>query len=289
MKKLVAAAAVAASLTLIAPQAIAVENGKSAIGSDRIININIFAGSGFLYDDRIIFTQAHTVVYNGALQKLDWFRVSPPGTKITSGKDTYKVKKIFVAEGYKDWDNKVNWARTNDFAIVILEKPIKKVAKAKLVTKEQIDALMKAGASVTSGGYGFQSLADRQTRRNAYGISPKQGTWNFVDPSLLEKQIPIWAASARMNREPFPEHLKYHLAAPYGGPDTCDGDSGSGYFIEDKKTKSTLYLGTPGPGLGKPNCRDEPEIPNFTPLIGIDPVYQFDYLIKRAEAWVKKH
>lgn len=269
---------------------LAVENGKSAIGSDRIIKTNMMSGTGFLYDDRIIFVQGHSIIVDGKPKPLSFFTVAPPGTKAIRGKDTYRVVKFFTPADYKERNIATDWARANDFGILILDKPIRKVAKAKLATKEQIDSLVTAGASVEMGGYGYQSYADRINRKSIYGISPKKGAWSFAPLDVIEPSLQtVRIVERQSGKGALPDYLKYFLLAPYGGASLCDGDSGAGFYIEDRAKKEILYLGAPGAMVGIPNCEGKPQIPNFTPLIGINPVYRYLDLVKQAEDWVAKH
>lgn len=292
MTKLLTAVAIAISVTLVAPQAVAVENGKSAIGSDRIIKTNMMSGTGFLYDDRIIFVQGHSILTgsNAEPKPLSFWTVAPPGTKAVKGKDTYRVVKYFTPADYKPRDIATDWARANDFGILIIDKPIKKVSKAKLATKDQIDSMVAIGARVEMGGYGYQSYSDRLKRKNVYGISPMKGAWNFAPLSVIEPSLEtVRNAERHFGKGQLPDYLHYFLLAPYGGASLCDGDSGAGFYVEDKSKKEILYLGAPGAMVGIPNCENKPQIPNFTPLIGINPVYRYTDLIKQAEDWVKKH
>jgi hypothetical protein len=291
MRKIISAV-VLCTILLPSGTASAVENGSSAIGSDRIIKTNMMSGSGFLYDDRIIFVQGHSILMgsNAEPKPLSFWTVAPPGTKAVKGKDTYRVVKFFTPADYKPRNLETDWARANDFGILILNKPIKKVSKAKLATKEQIDLMVANGARVEMGGYGYQSYKDRLNRKNVYGISPKKGVWNFAPLSVIEPSLQTVRVEERqINKGALPDYLHYFLLAPYGGPSLCDGDSGAGFYVEDKAKKEILYLGAPGAMVGIPNCQNRPHIPNFTPLIGINPVYRYLDLIKEAEAWVEKH
>ena len=265
------------------------EKGESALGNERIISTQLRGTSAFLYDDQIIFTNAHSVYdRNGNLWPLDSYRILSPGALTYSKQPDVKVVKVFVASGYKDWDGRAEWARTNDFAILVLDKPVANVKKAELVGKAEMEALRAEGAMVTTGGYGFQSLLDRNTdySNTPRIVEPKKATLALANGDYLDTAI----AKVRTvmdhtrTRGTYPEDLRFHLLSPYGGPGTCDGDSGSGFFIDDGT--STKYLGTIGGHVGITNCGVEEEIPGFTPLIGISPVYQFLDLVQEAEDWL---
>jgi hypothetical protein len=289
MRKRIVIIGLAVSAALSSANAVsAMENGLSAVGNKRIMSNNIMSGSSFLYDDRIILTQGHTIMYKGKEQDLSFWRAYKPGTVIQYDSKYVNVIKTIVAPGYEDWNPMTDWARKNDFGILITDRPVAKVAKAKLASKAKIDALREAGAIVTTGGYGYQSLEDRNNRRNIFGIVPKMAKLKFANGDYLKSAVDTFVREAKMpGRGEFPENLGYHLLAPMGGPQTCDGDSGSGFFIETKK--ETLYLGTIGVHIGGANCGANSLVPNMTPLIGIEPVYKYIDLIKQAEAWVKAH
>lgn len=290
MKKYLVALSTCALVFCAQLESMAVENGSSAIGSDRIIKTNMMSGTGFLYDDRIIFVQGHSIIVDGKAKPLSFYNVAPPGTKAVRGKDTFRVVKMYTPKDYKERNISTDWARANDFGILILDRPIKNVAKAKLATKDQIDEMVATGARVNMGGYGYQSYKDRLSRKNIYGISPKKGSWNFAPLDVIEPSLKtVMVAEKQSGKGALPDYLHYFLLAPYGGPSLCDGDSGAGFYVEDKIKKEITYLGTPGAMVGIPNCEAKPQIPNFIPLIGINPVYRYTDLIKQAEAWVAKH
>ena len=265
---------------LLASPGSAIENGDSALGHPRIISTNPFGGSAFLYSDRIVFTQGHSV-YG---MPLSFFAVARPGTVTNKDQELFKVVKAFVAEGYREWNPKYDWARPNDFAILILDKPIADVQKASLASEEEINDLRATGATVSVGGYGYQSAEDRYSEATRH-VEPKISSHQFATGSYLTT-----AMVAQMQRWPgfsrgqMPDYLKYHTLAPLGGPSTCDGDSGSGYFIEEAGLFT--YLGTQGAHIGITNCGIDAPLPGIVPLQGINPVYRYLDLIAEAESWV---
>ena len=288
MKKISSALAFLLTFGAVTPS-VAMENGESALGNERIISTQLRGTSAFLYDDQIIFTNAHSVYdREGHLLPLDSYQILSPGALTYSKQPKVKVVKVFIASGYKDWNGRTEWARTNDFAILVLDKPVANVKKAELVGKAEMEALRAEGAMVTTGGYGFQSLQDRNTdySNTPRIVEPKKATLamasgDYLAPAIAKVQSVMDHTKTRGS---YPEDLRFHLLSPYGGPGTCDGDSGSGFFIEEGST--TKYLGTIGGHVGITNCGVEQEIPGFTPLIGISPVYQYLDLIQEAEDWL---
>lgn len=276
----------------IGTSAEALENGESAIGDDRIMAIHPGGASAFLYDDRIVFANAHTLFdEKGKLRPLSFWGALGPGTKTWSQKTYPKIVKVFVAEGYVKADWRINWTSPNDFAILILDRPIANVPKAKLATLEMMNSLRDSGAIVTTGGYGFQSAEDRARDRvdKRGSVEPKKATFPMVTGNYIDAAVATVVTGHRLGstKEPFPSHLQYHLLAPYDGPGTCDGDSGSGFYI--RQDRDVLYLGTIGAHLGITNCGVEKPIPGFVPLIGINPVFRYLDLVEEAETWVRKN
>lgn len=289
MRKLLA---ISAFFSLLVQPATAMENGESALGSDRIISIHPAGMTGFLYDDRIVFTNAHSVVEkSGSLRPNDFWKVSNPGAKTWSQSTYAQVVQVFIADGYRDWNPRSDWARPNDFAILILDRPVANVERAVLATEEKINSYRDQGALVTTGGYGFQSKVDRDTdySKSPRIVEPKKATLRMASGDYITTAVAghIAGRSYDARRGPYPTNLAYHLLSPYGGPGTCDGDSGSGFYREEGS--DLVYLGTIGAHLGITNCGNDSPIPGYTPLIGITPVYPYLSLVATAEKWVKEN
>ena len=269
----------------------AMENGNSALGDDRIISTRTHGSSAFLFDDRIVFTNAHALYKQGGEPwPLDSFSVSPPGTMTGSRVGAAKVIKTFVAPGYRDWNPRVDWARPNDFAILILDRPIANVTRATVATETQLNEFRAQGALVETGGYGYQSVEDRGSEnRGPRIVEPKKASLRMASGDYLANAVAGHIAGRwyDKNRVEYPAILGYHLIAPYEGPGTCDGDSGSGFYIRDGK--NVTYLGTIGSHLGITNCGADEPIPGYTPLIGITPAFPFLDLIAQAETWVSQN
>ena len=291
MKKLLSLLAISTLLFAISSPAPAMENGNSALGDDRIISTRTHGSSAFLFDDRIVFTNAHALYQrDGTPWPLDSFSVSPPGTKTGSRVGAAKVIKTFVAQGYRDWNPRVDWARPNDFAILILDRPIANVARATVATEIELNELRAQGAMVETGGYGYQSVEDRGSEnRGTRIVEPKKAKFPMASGDYLAAAVAGHIAGRwyDKNRVEYPKILGYHLIAPYEGPGTCDGDSGSGFYIRDGN--NVTYLGTIGSHLGITNCGADEPIPGYTPLIGITPAFPFLDLIAQAESWVSQN
>lgn len=286
MSKLLRLLACVLAALLPGTASVAIENGDSALGHPRIISTNPFGGSAFLYSERIVFTQGHAV----AGKPLDFFRVALPGTVTSPDNAFFEVVKVFVADGYREWDPKYDWSRPNDFAILILNKPVPNTSRASLADQAFIDELRLSGSTVSVGGYGYQSADDRNTdySRTPRRVEPKISHHKFANGDYLAPAMTAQAAAWPGFKRPkdVPDYLKYHVYAPLGGPSTCDGDSGSGYFVE--ASGETIYLGTQGFHLGIPNCGIDDPI-GIIPLQGINPVYPYLDLIREAEEWVALH
>ena len=275
-------------LVLTSQSANSVWNGESAIGHKRAVAIfpdpSISCGaSGFLYSPRIVFTVAHTLFLaddrseihsEKNMAKKLW--VGIPGEKISPNSKRIESIKFFWPENYASrdaWLGGKRITRNNDFAVLVLKEPLPvDNKKVELLTPEQHNQFISSQEVVTQVGYGSQKSSDvGNTNGCMYEREPKR-----YESSVTSKNIDvgneIWTA---------PLNFKVGVRKPNG----CDGDSGSGYFIEypDKY----LYFGAMGAGSkANHNCESYEPFMDKESINGSWPVYLYLDLIKEAEDYV---
>lgn len=245
-------------------------SSNSNIGSLGWVNY-----SGFLYSPRIVFTAGHLQDHDGAGP----YYVVGPNMEISSGMKAVKVEKIILPPSYK---TKIY---SNDFAIMILEKPLADVDAAPLITPE---LLIRAEATKTQmkiSGFGaFQDVCALIQQQSPCRFGSE---WTSKVPRSIE--MSPWSASEIQNRfHQYEAELSDHLffTGPYkSGP--CGGDSGGPTTVVLDGTK--YYVGTVPTGFWNAYaCGQSPGYEGET--IGwTAPVYKFLDLISEAEKYVAEH
>lgn len=270
------------------------ENADSALGHPRIVSVNRdnHGGcTGWLYSERIVFTNAHCVLeWEKRPQKIDVstvrMSVSKPGTRydFSFRSKHLPVVKVFRSQTY-DWykaESGGTLSYTDDFAAIVLGEAVPNTEKASLVTPEQVTELIKNKSIVWTGGYGLQSAADRDSQNrgiNRDGLEPKKANYQVI--SHEEGMAKVNEYKQNWNRTYFQE-ISIFVKVPFGGPAPCDGDSGSGFFLEEGN--KFTYLGVTHTNIGNPNCgMDKPTSDGIT---GFAPVYLFADYVKAAEEYV---
>jgi secreted trypsin-like serine protease len=299
----IAIIALAASLLSPLP-AQAIKDGVSAQGHPRIVplyfkgNANWDAPSqsctGFLYSPRIVFTAAHCV-HNGTLRpkivplKPGQMWVGTPGSQTGISAKRLNVEKIFSLKGF-DLNGERDMSYTNDFAVMVLEKPLAQVAEAKLPTKAEIDAFVAEGRMVTTGGYGGTSandLAQGDPFRKAY---PKKASFK-----LIPFESGIQSVNERMkmwNRNYYQSDAVSFMRYEPGTAHPCNGDSGSGFFLESRGVFT--YLGVTWTGV-HPLCEknDFANYKKYKPKSGYVVAFRGIYLdfplVKKAKEYIAKN
>lgn len=279
--------------TLLIP-ANAIENGESALNHPRIVSmyfthssnpLDIFPNcSAWLYSPRIVFTAGHCV-HNGfekpkkVLQQASKTYVGKPGTvkSFRKSENQVQVSKIFVYDTFDFYYATVGGSLSykDDFAAVVLEKPLASVEVAKLASKEFLSELIAKNEFIETGGYGYHD----NTRKVKEGDEPKKAKFQLIPFETGMKTVNEF--KQKWNRTYFQEDAAF-VKIPKNGPAPCDGDSGSGYFYNDNG-KDT-YLGVTMGLLGTPNCGLEPWGEN--PVGPFRPIYFDMELVKLAEKYV---
>jgi secreted trypsin-like serine protease len=291
IKKLIA---LTIALSVNTQPSFAIENGESALNDPRVVqtyftasnnkNIHIPNCSGWLYSSRIVFTAGHCV-YDWSqkpqkiLRSLEDTYVGKPGAIKIYGESDLQVKasKIFAYDSF-DWYNSNpggTLSYKDDFAIIILEKPLSSVNVANLATKEFLNELGLKNSFIETAGYGYQN----NSRQFNTGDEPKKAKFKLVSFETGMKTVNEFKQN--WNRSYFQEDAMF-VAMPKNGAAPCDGDSGAGYFYNENGKYT--YLGAMMGLLGSPNCG----LGNWTDtaVAPFRPVYLDTNMIKLAENYV---
>ena len=272
----------------------AIENGESALNDPRILsmyvanpnNVNyLFPGcSAWLYAPRIVFAVGHCVYDQSQkpkkiLQSISVTFAGKPGTVTTYGLPVSQVRasKIFVYDSF-DWYYATpggSLSYKDDFAVVVLEKPLANVETAGLGTKQFLDDLISKNQFIETGGYGYQD----NSRQDKPGTEPKKARFQLISFAEGMRTVNEW--KQKWNRTYFQEDAAF-VKLPKNGAAPCDKDSGSGYFYNENG--KFTYLGISMGPIGSPNCGLE----TWTDTaVGVfRPVYLDVDMVKLAEKYV---
>ena len=271
----------------------AIENGESALNHPRVVSIYTVAAnlnylrpscSAWLYSPRIVLTAGHCVhdpsdkAKKTALNAADVY-VGKPGALKTYGPPDSRVRatKIYFYETFEWYNATVGGTLSykDDFAAIVLEKPLANIEVAKLGTKEFLDSLLARNEFIETAGYGLQDSSRQQ--RN--GDEPKKARFQLISFEDGMKTVNEW--KQKWKRSYFQEDAAF-VKLPKNGAAPCDGDSGSGYFYnEDGKF---TYLGVTMGLLGSPNCGLDTW--TDTAVGPFRPVYLDVNMVKIAEKYV---
>lgn len=281
MKKQIGGIVASLLLTLIATSSSsAVEFGQDAIGDPNAVKVG--GASGFLYSDRIVFTAAHVIESTGGLEY--WEKkgvIYSPGIASTVGAKTYKVKKIIMSPTYIP-RNTNNQTRIDDFAIIILQESIPMQNSVVVATKEDVDSFIANKTTVLMVGYGLQDPTQREINK-VFDFSPRKLTTRMIG----EDEILQYRSSNLQRIQSTQTVLKYGMLNSKENGSNCDGDSGSGYFVE--KEGRRFYIGpTGGFQWGITNCYRDTTFGIGGGITGITPTFKFIDLVKQAELMVSE-
>lgn len=279
MKKHLAIIASILSFALLAPvSAEGVEFGTDATGDPNAVRINGGA-TGFLYSDRLVFTAAHN--FDGSENWSNLGFVNAPGVNSTSEQKKYMIHKILKAPTYRARLGADN-TRIDDFAVIILRESLPVLNSVQVASSADIETFIREKAPVEMVGYGFQNDLQRAETQAWKNRAPRKMTSVLVSGEDLRKYYaayPDWM-------EPNQTILDFGIPNSEKTGSNCDGDSGSGFFVQ--KGDARYYLGAAGGSqAGITNCRGS--LTRFAPhggMSGITPTYKFLSLIKEAEDFV---
>jgi hypothetical protein len=274
--------------------AIAVENGESALNDPRIVSLYFTLDSNpneiwpscsaWLYSPRIVFTAGHCV-HDGSEKPKKVLRASSntyvglPGAQKTfkRSKIFAKASKIFVYDTFDFYYAIAGGSLSfkDDFAAVVLEKPLANVEVAKLASKEFLNELVLKNSFIETGGYGYHN----NSRQVLEGDEPKKAKFQLIPFTTGMKTVNEF--KQKWFRNYFQEDAAF-VTIPKNGAAPCDGDSGSGYFyVENGKY---TYMGVTMGMIGTPNCGIEPWTDN--PVGVFRPIYFDMEIVKLAEKYV---
>ena len=269
----------------------AVEFGQDATGDPNAVKVG--GASGFLYSERIVLTAAHVVAGYPDMGETErqknisrWERegvIYNPGIVSVVGQKYYKVKKIIVPNTYVPYaDYPRNIQPVDDFAIIILSEDISVTKKVKIASEEQMQRFAKEKSKVEMIGYGIQNGGQRNRPwEEIINRSPSKLTSVLSSPEMVVqfyKQYPDGLPSWWKTKDGIYGVVQDRTKTTGAG---CDGDSGSGYFVEENDIR--YYFGNSGMGLFYNNC-PPPVKPFRAPSMSwITPAYRFLDLIKTAE------
>jgi hypothetical protein len=283
MKKRMAIIASVLSLALLAPvSADGVEFGQDATGDPNAVRMN-GGGSAFLYSDRLVFTAAHN--FDGSENWPNLGFVNAPGVLSTSDQKKYNIHKILKAPTYRARLGADN-TRIDDFAILILRESIPMQNKVEVASPADIESFIREKAPVEMVGYGFQNEAQRSETQAWKDRAPRKMTSVLVSGEDLRKYYSTHAGSLQPNQT----ILDFGIPNSEKTGSNCDGDSGSGFFVQ--KNNVRYYLGAAGGSqAGITNCYgdrygDQTRWRSIGGMSGITATNKFLALIKEAEDFV---
>ena len=265
----------------------AVEFGEDATGDPNAIKID--GSSGFLFSDRIVFTAAH--LFDGFSstdtreKRIAYWEnegvVYSPGIGDRAGQKQFRVKKVLIAPNYRARVRN-DQTRVNDFAILILQESIPINNKVVVASIDDINSFIKEKTQVTMVGYGIQNPSQRASSQFG-NLNPRKLQSYLVSNEEVRNYYANNPDRAPANQT----FLDYGIPNSRTSGSICDGDSGSGFFVEKGNTR--YYLGAAG-GLqwGVPNCQSD-SLATFGVgggMSGITATFKFLSLISEAEGIV---
>jgi secreted trypsin-like serine protease len=157
----------------------------------------------------------------------------------------FSVDKIFSQPGYRFYNIQGDYSYTEDFAVIVLKKPLRKVRPAKLASEKLIERLTLEGTKITTGGYGQTSAKDALANPAFRSKWPSKASFNLIPTELGLKSVR--ERMAMWNRNYYQSEGVSFMRYEIGTAHPCNGDSGSGFFLEGKGTPT--YLGVTWPAV----------------------------------------
>lgn len=272
-------------LTLFTPTlAFASLGGKEDYSEERVVAISLDSkigstpwanGSGYLYSPRIVFSAGHLKDHNPS----GIYYVSQPNQKLIEGMPTVKVVKTFFPSTYTP---KIY---SDDFAVFVLEKPLKDIPKANLITQELFSQFVATKSPMKILGFGaFEDVCELEKKSSPCAFGSERTS---VVPRSIE-MIPSTALDIDTKFHQSDTRIADHLffTGPYKSC-PCGGDSGGPTIA--RINGLDYYVGTVPTGFWNAYaCGQSPGYEGET--IGwTAPVYKFLDLISEAETYVKEN
>jgi hypothetical protein len=255
----------------------AVENGVLLDGDENAVYLLDGSVNAFLYKPQIAFTSAHGVA---EWAKGELFVNTSSGKKV-------KLERILLAPGFKERSvsreaieaGKAVASRSNDFAILILAEPLPMTNSVELFTANQLAEVIRSQEPVYSIGYSSYDSTRKKDQR------PRRLEAKMIEKEsakvIYEKYYATWHPNWGPRGSTF-ELIDIQLVQSPTTGSICDGDSGSGFYLQRGSTK--VYLGPAGAhSVGIPNCGQPGFWGEYGNAFAVEPVYKHLDLIKEAE------
>lgn len=260
-------------------------NGKEDFSETRVVGVSVsqsigtgswINGSGYLYSPRIVFSAGHGKDSNPS----GIYYVSQPNQEIRPGMSTVKVIKAYYPETYKP---KIY---SNDFSVLVLEKPLMQIANAPLITPLLLEQVIATRNPMKILGFGVYQDVCLQLNQSPPCRFQDGDKTSFVPRSI---EMTPWNSSEIQNKfHQYDPEISDHLffTGPYrSGP--CPGDSGGPTTAQINGID--YYVGTVPTGFWNAYaCGQSPGYEGET-LGWTAPVYKFLDLIAEAEKYVAEH
>ena len=259
-------------------------NGKEDYSEPRIMAVSLTEkigsgpwanGSGFLYSPRIVFTAGHTKD-NAEFKDI---YASQLNSKLKVGMETVKVVKKFFPSTY----SKKNYK--DDFAILILERPLAEVKPAPLITPELLVQAIAAKTPMKITGFGvYQDICLEKKRPSPCNFGGDRTS--LVPRSIFAEPSNALEIKSKYGRsdEEISDHL--FMTGPYKSG-ACGGDSGSSTTVSINGT--SYYVGTAPSGHWNAYACGQSGGEVGDTIGYTAPVYKFLDLIAAAEKYVAEH
>jgi secreted trypsin-like serine protease len=213
--------------------------------------------------------------------------VGAPGALAGNTAKRFNVEKIFSQKGFELNNNRI-YSYKNDFAVMVLESPLSSVKEAKLATKEEIETYIAEGRIVTTGGYGGTSATDLNQGDPSRRAYPMKASFKLIlfetGMQSVQERMKMW------NRNYYQSDAVSFMRHEDGTAHPCNGDSGSGYFLESNG--AFTYLGITWSAV-HPLCEkgDPANMAKFKPSSGYVVAFRGIYLdlplVKKAKDYLK--
>jgi hypothetical protein len=255
----------------------AVENGVLLDGDDNAVYLLDGSVNAFLYKPQIAFTSAHGTAEWG---KGELFVNTSSGKKV-------KLERILLAPGFKERSvsreaieaGKAVLSRSNDFAILILAEPIPMTNSVELFNANQLAEVLRSQEPVYSIGYSSYDSTRKRDQR------PRRLEAKMIEKESAKAIYEKYYATGHPNWGPRGSTFELIDIQLVHSPKTgsgCDGDSGSGFYLQRGSTK--VYLGPAGAhSVGIPNCGQPGFWGEYGNAFAVEPVYKHLDLIREAE------
>jgi V8-like Glu-specific endopeptidase len=225
--------------------------------------------SGFLFSPQIVFTAAHCTLVPEAFTQIpvEMGAVGLPGAAEGLNSKRIKVVKIFRAAYQPFRTGPPLQLIKNDFAILVLDKPLATVPEAPLVSAQLLAQAITGKSVIKDYGYGYQGVSGEQSpnyRGTPVDRLPRYSVFTLQNPttnSVQEIQVEV----------KYPQSI-------------CGGDSGGPMILTDLGID--YYIGLNSNGDHMELCGQGNNDYSKDGYMSSDAVYNFNQLIEQAKDYV---